>query len=263
MACTPTLVPAPHSVPGIAKGPQAVEESLSSILDSNVLLVADRVRQLQDQQGLSEVLAELERAHLEYHRSEHRPMLYAASEASQRVYCLVEGRYQDVGALPGHPATFRISKVHHILALQMGPSGSVARLWLRRQMTEEDKDELLHEPLACYASPFPRDSLRLADAITHEAAGGQMINAIKFWWQAWSSAHTSSSSSSSSHGASSTPAEQLPAEPSSTTPADPAAAAAAAAAGQPPAAKPRTLRRADPAIAAGKADATLAGAVCQ
>jgi hypothetical protein len=35
---------------GIAKGPQAVEESLSSILDSNVLLVADRVRQLQDQQ---------------------------------------------------------------------------------------------------------------------------------------------------------------------------------------------------------------------
>lgn len=60
--------------------------------------------------------------------------------------------------------TCRISKVHHILALQMGPSGSVARLWLRRQMTEEDKDELLHEPLACYASPFPRDSLRLADA---------------------------------------------------------------------------------------------------
>jgi hypothetical protein len=34
---------------GIAKGPQAVEESLSSILDSNVLLVADRVRQLEDQ----------------------------------------------------------------------------------------------------------------------------------------------------------------------------------------------------------------------
>jgi hypothetical protein len=58
-------------------------------------------------QGLTEVLAELERAHLEYHRSEHRPMLYAASEQSQRVYALVEGRYQDVGALPGHPATFR------------------------------------------------------------------------------------------------------------------------------------------------------------
>jgi hypothetical protein len=58
-------------------------------------------------QGLTEVLAELERAHLEYHRSEHRPMLYAASEHSQRVYALVEGRYQDVGALPGHPATFR------------------------------------------------------------------------------------------------------------------------------------------------------------
>lgn len=54
-----------------------------------------------------EVLAELERAHLEYHRSEHRAMLYAANAASQRVYALVEGRYQDVGALPGHPATFR------------------------------------------------------------------------------------------------------------------------------------------------------------
>ncbi|KAF6266063.1 hypothetical protein COO60DRAFT_1456763 [Scenedesmus sp. NREL 46B-D3] len=149
---------------GIAKGPQAVEESLSGILDSNVLLVADRVRQLQDQAGLTEVLAELERAHLEYHRSEHRPMLYAASEQSQCVYALVEGRYQDVGALPGHPATFRVSKVHHILALQVGTAGRVQRLWLRRQMTEEDKDELLHDPLACYASPFPRDGLRLADA---------------------------------------------------------------------------------------------------
>lgn len=37
-------------------------------------------------------------------------------------------------------------------------------LWLYRQLTEEDKDELLHEPLACYPVPFPRDSLLLADA---------------------------------------------------------------------------------------------------
>jgi hypothetical protein len=65
------------------------------------------------------VLAELERAHLEYHRSEHRPMLYSASPDVQRAYSLVEGTYQDVGALPGHPATFRISKVHHILSMQV------------------------------------------------------------------------------------------------------------------------------------------------
>lgn len=71
-------------------------------------------------QGLHEVLAELERAHLEYHRSEHRPMLYAASPEVQRAYALVEGNYQDVGALPGHPATFRISKVHHILSMEVG-----------------------------------------------------------------------------------------------------------------------------------------------
>jgi hypothetical protein len=70
-------------------------------------------------QGLHEVLAELERAHLEYHRSEHRPMLYSASPDVQRAYSLVEGTYQDVGALPGHPATFRISKVHHILSMQV------------------------------------------------------------------------------------------------------------------------------------------------
>jgi hypothetical protein len=70
-------------------------------------------------QGLSEVLAELERAHLEYHRSEHRPMLYAASPQVQRAYNLVEGTYQDVGAMPGHPATFRISKVHHILSMEV------------------------------------------------------------------------------------------------------------------------------------------------
>jgi len=34
-------------------------------------------------------------------------MLYAASAETQRAYALVEGTYQDVGALPGHPATFR------------------------------------------------------------------------------------------------------------------------------------------------------------
>lgn len=70
------------------------------------------------------MLAELERAHLEYHRSEHRPMLYAASPGVQRAYALVEGTYQDVGALPGHPATFRISKVHHILSMEVGVCGS-------------------------------------------------------------------------------------------------------------------------------------------
>lgn len=36
-------------------------------------------------------------------------------------------------------------------------------LWLSRQLTEEDKDELLHEPLGCYPTAFPRDSLLLAD----------------------------------------------------------------------------------------------------
>lgn len=54
--------------------------------------------------------------------------------------------------------------MHHIVVLQVGAGGHVQKLWLRRQMTEEDKDELLHDPLACYPSPFPRDSLRLADA---------------------------------------------------------------------------------------------------
>jgi hypothetical protein len=46
-------------------------------------------------------------------------MLYAASPEVQRAYALVEGTYQDVGALPGHPATFRISKVHHILSMEV------------------------------------------------------------------------------------------------------------------------------------------------
>jgi hypothetical protein len=46
-------------------------------------------------------------------------MLYAASVEQQRAYALVEGRYQDVGALPGHPATFRISKCHQLLSMQV------------------------------------------------------------------------------------------------------------------------------------------------
>eukprot|EP00878_Enallax_costatus_P001041 GHUV01001176.1.p1 GENE.GHUV01001176.1~~GHUV01001176.1.p1 ORF type:complete len:762 (+),score=253.99 GHUV01001176.1:257-2287(+) len=172
---------------GIAKGPQAVEDPLSSIIDEHATLKGDSVRLLEDQQGFVEVLAELERAHLEYHRSEHRPMLYAASEASQRVYALVEGRYQDVGALPGHPATFRISKVHHIISLLVR-NGRVEKLWLRRQLTEEDKDELLHDPLTCYPAPFPRDNLMLTDAAAHELSSEKLVQFVKAWWTAWSTA---------------------------------------------------------------------------
>lgn len=97
-----------------------------------------------------------------------------------------QGRYQDVGALPGHPATFRVTTVYHIFVLEAGDrshggggsrgggangaaapdhaaegsasgggassSGGggdvneepppIARLWLLRQLTEEDKDEV-------------------------------------------------------------------------------------------------------------------------
>lgn len=49
------------------------------------------------------------------------------------------------------------------VALQV-QDGQIAVLWLYRQLTEEDKDELLHEPLACYPAPFPRESLTLVDA---------------------------------------------------------------------------------------------------
>ena len=77
-------------------------------------------------QGIGEVLAELERSHLEYPRSEHRPLLFAASEGAQRAYALVEGRYQDVGALPGHPAPFRVTTVYHIFAQEAGGGGGGA-----------------------------------------------------------------------------------------------------------------------------------------
>jgi hypothetical protein len=65
-------------------------------------------------------------------------MLYAASPQVQRAYALVEGTYQDVGAMPGHPATFRISKVHHILSMEVrcvlppvSPKGVLWECWWR------------------------------------------------------------------------------------------------------------------------------------
>lgn len=59
--------------------------------------------------------------------------------------------------------SYRISKVYHIISLLVR-NGQVEKLWLRRQLTEEDKDELLHDPLTCYPAPFPRDNLMLTDA---------------------------------------------------------------------------------------------------
>jgi hypothetical protein len=50
-----------------------------------------------------------------------------------------------------------------VLALEL-QAGKVGRLWLRRQLTEEDKDELLHDPVHCYPIPFPKDHLQLTSA---------------------------------------------------------------------------------------------------
>jgi hypothetical protein len=83
-------------------------------------------------------------------------------------------------------------------------NGRIGVLWLHRQLTEEDKDELLHEPLSCYPTPFPRDSLLLADAAQHAAQSAKMVDAVRGWWQAWASgpSHNTSGSSNSSATAS-------------------------------------------------------------
>jgi hypothetical protein len=208
---------------GITHGSVAVAPALTRIVDAAVVITPDAVRTHRPRDGVVELLAELERAHLEYHASQHRPLLYAASVEAQRAYALVEGRHQDVGALPGRPATFRhavldawglgrvhnffkrigqcllgsfqsprsqhmprqhmppkvfmfehcrrVSKVHHIVALQIGENGRVARLWLRRQLTEEDKDELLAQPLRCAPAHFPCSTLCSTDtgAFRHRA----------------------------------------------------------------------------------------------
>lgn len=197
-----------HWFSGISGGPsEAVLTQLNNLLVPDVIVEADGVRRLERAQGISEVLAELERSHLEYPRSEHRPLLFAASEEGQRSYALVEGRYQDVGALPGHPATFRVTTVYHIFVLEAGrgaaaaagaPGGSAAaggersgpcvtRLWLLRQLTEEDKDELLHDPVHCYAAPFPKELLTLAGSEDRDRSAGKLQRTMRRWWESWSS----------------------------------------------------------------------------
>jgi hypothetical protein len=50
--------------------------------------------------------------------------------------------------------------------------GRIVKLWLLRQLTEEDKDELLHEPLACFPAAFPKDAVKLAGNAGVRVAGG-------------------------------------------------------------------------------------------
>lgn len=78
-------------------------------------------------------------------------------------------------------------------------NGRIGMLWLHRQLTEEDKDELLHEPLSCFPTPFPRDSLLLADAAQHAAQSAKMVDAVQGWWQAWAAGpnHNGNGSSTS------------------------------------------------------------------
>jgi len=169
-----------------------------------------------------------------------------------RGYALLEARYQDVNALPGHPATFRVSTVVFLVGVELGPglpsqprqqqpqqpprengggaagggpaavgggSGGpanvITRVWIRRQLTYEDRDELLVDPVGVYPAAFPHALLSLLHEggdgggggggggggeqeeerrrreaeERAEAAGLAMARAAREWWSAWGPPH--------------------------------------------------------------------------
>ncbi|EFJ40216.1 hypothetical protein VOLCADRAFT_100008 [Volvox carteri f. nagariensis] len=106
-------------------------------------------------QGYDALVAQLAAQHAEYHRVQYRPVTSCG-------YVLGEFRMQDVGGLAGHPATFRVSRGYCLFKLRVDPeSARISRGWVRRQMTQEERDERVWDPVHVYPAAFPLERLHL------------------------------------------------------------------------------------------------------
>lgn len=170
---------------GVARGPDAAAEALSELVDHTMLvLVPDGVCQRKGVQGYDALMAALAVQHAEYHKVQYRPVASAtAAPSSPSAYVLGEYRMQDVGGLAGHPATFRVSRGYCLYKLQLGPGGRITRGWVRRQMTQEERDERVWDPVHVYPAPFPLDRLHLTRDGTPNPA------AMEAAARAWVAAH--------------------------------------------------------------------------
>ncbi|KAG2454583.1 hypothetical protein HYH02_000425 [Chlamydomonas schloesseri] len=174
--------------------------------DQEFLLLPDGVLHRRPLRGYGTLLTQLAAQHAEYHRVQYRPVASAANPGSGVGYVLGEFRMQDVGGLAGHPATFRISKGNCLYKFQVveeragaegGPaleagrggasataaagaaatgSGSgrrrhvISRGWVRRQMTQEERDDRVWDPVHVYPAPFPIERLHLTRGGRPDAA---------------------------------------------------------------------------------------------
>ncbi|GFR50180.1 hypothetical protein Agub_g12321 [Astrephomene gubernaculifera] len=127
-----------------------------------VELVPDGVLHKRPLRGYDALISHLAVQHTEYHRVQYRPVVSAASAPSHCAFVLGEYRMQDVGGLAGHPATFRVSRGYCLYKLAVDPhSGRIVRGWVRRQLTQEERDERVWDPVHVYPAPFPLEHLHL------------------------------------------------------------------------------------------------------
>ncbi|GIM14084.1 hypothetical protein Vretimale_17113 [Volvox reticuliferus] len=125
-------------------------------------LMPDGVLHKQPLRGYDALVGQLAAQHAEYHRVQYRPITSAASPTSSCGYVLGEYRMQDVGGLAGHPATFRVSRGYCLFKLRLDPaSGRISRGWVRRQLTQEERDERVWDPVHVYPAAFPLERLHL------------------------------------------------------------------------------------------------------
>ncbi|GLI67895.1 hypothetical protein VaNZ11_012219 [Volvox africanus] len=125
-------------------------------------LMPDGVLHKRPLRGYDALVGQLAAQHAEYHRVQYRPITSAASCSSSCGYVLGEYRMQDVGGLAGHPATFRVSRGYCLFKLRLDPaSGRISRGWVRRQMTQEERDERVWDAVHVYPAAFPLERMHL------------------------------------------------------------------------------------------------------
>lgn len=168
--------------------PDASKEVKDLVAGQDMLFQADGVILNKDQKkNVDDVLLGMRRQHTTYrHLMTATPVAEAVNEGTHSVFRAGHFAMQNIGEYEGNPATNSVSTGFYIekLVFDHATERIVSSL-VTRQMTEEERRHLLHEPSAC--RPAEIDLTSLKDLTVSADDSKQMSEAIRTWVEAWNS----------------------------------------------------------------------------
>ncbi|KIZ06874.1 hypothetical protein MNEG_1085 [Monoraphidium neglectum] len=166
------------------------EAKLRELLSPGVLFEPDGVVFRQELKGADSVVAAMQRQHGRLAHRRYDAVAVASNPEERTAFAAVAWEYSDNNGEQGQP-----SRGMSLKQLVFDDEGRICATRVVRQMTQEEKKDLLSDPSACHAADLWAEVLpRLEGGGSSAPAGGdeaaqhdKMMNALKTWDGAWGS----------------------------------------------------------------------------